>query len=486
MALDSNIVGAVTGTGADVNADRELKTTLTQDVAKAGFVVNAGEAHDGAAGVARIVRPVDVSHDYRTRIGIDNCVFSDTPGLGTTVPLASKYRTSTTTMTCSGANGALVINNANSTASTAHVRTSTHAHFSVPPASSLYTDITFAVSAAPATNQVIRIGRFKQQASASADTDCGAYIELSAAGAWQGCVMIAPGSSATVVPLTGFTPVSNKYHLALIVESQYEVDFYIDGVCYGTVARPDASPDMTVLGGLPLSAYLSNGASGVASALQLRIGKWGVTMGDLDSQIDHDLRMALSANSAHSASGAAGAIISNITNSAAPSSATLSNTVAGYTTIDGNFQWAAVAGAETDYCLFGHTVPDSSISQPGKSLIVTGATISLRNQGAANSATVPTTVEFYYACGSTAVSLAASDSATGGTRSPRRQYLGQIMIPVNAVIGQAGDREINVDFPAMLTEPANFSHIIAKIVSGAATASQIIRGHVALKKKWTE
>lgn len=49
MALDSNIVGAVTGTGADVNADRELKTTLTQDVAKAGFVVNAGEAHDGAA-----------------------------------------------------------------------------------------------------------------------------------------------------------------------------------------------------------------------------------------------------------------------------------------------------------------------------------------------------------------------------------------------------------------------------------------------------
>ena len=88
MALDSNIVGAVTGTGADVNADRELKTTLTQDVAKAGFVVNAGEAHDGAAGVARIVRPVDVSHDYRTRIGIDNCVFSDTPGLGTTVPLS--------------------------------------------------------------------------------------------------------------------------------------------------------------------------------------------------------------------------------------------------------------------------------------------------------------------------------------------------------------------------------------------------------------
>ena len=60
------------------------------------------------------------------------------------------------------------------------------------------------------------------------------------------------------------------------------------------------------------------------------------------------------------------------------------------------------------------------------------------------------------------------------------------MIPVNAVIGQAGDREINVDFPAMLTEPSNFSHIIAKIVSGAATASQIIRGHVALKKKWTE
>ena len=40
-------------------------------------------------------------------------------------------------------------------------------------------------------------------------------------------------------------------------------------------------------------------------------------------------------------------------NSAAPASAALSNTAAGYATLGGLFQFAAVAGAATDYALFG-------------------------------------------------------------------------------------------------------------------------------------
>jgi hypothetical protein len=47
----------------------------------------------------------------------------------------------------------------------------------------------------------------------------------------------------------------------------------------------------------------------------------------------------------------------NYANSAAPASATLSNAAAGYATLGGQWQFAAAAGAETDYCLFGYQVP---------------------------------------------------------------------------------------------------------------------------------
>lgn len=55
-----------------------------------------------------------------------------------------------------------------------------------------------------------------------------------------------------------------------------------------------------------------------------------------------------------------GAQLENHTNSTAPTSATLSNTAAGYTTLGGRFQFAAVAGAATDYALFGFQVPAGS------------------------------------------------------------------------------------------------------------------------------
>lgn len=55
-----------------------------------------------------------------------------------------------------------------------------------------------------------------------------------------------------------------------------------------------------------------------------------------------------------------GAQLENHVNSTAPTSATLSNTAAGYATLGGRFQFAAVAGAATDYALFAIAVPTGS------------------------------------------------------------------------------------------------------------------------------
>ena len=476
------------GVGAAVDLAGNLATRLAMatDPTKVGGVVPYGESHDGGTAVARILRPIDVSHDFRTRSGVDTALFSDTPGLMTTPPHVGKYRTASSTFAVAASGGLYVINSSSLTTANAYVRTATFAEFAAQPSMSLYIDLSFCISVAPATGQIARIGWFRQSASATADADDGVYFELTAAGDWQGAVMYNGSGTASTQPLTGFTPTYGKVHLGLIVISQYFVDFYVDGELYAQVQRPTAAADMTHWGANPLTAYWSNGAGTLTSASQLKIGKWGVTLGDANSNIDHDASMALSGNTGLNASGGTGAALANIANSAAPASATLSNTTAGYATPDGAFQWAAVAGAETDYALFAYLNPAGATTQKARNLVVTGARISLRNKGAANSATVPTVVEFYLGVGSTAVSLATTDSSSSGTRAPRRKYLGQIQIPVNAVIDQAADRDISVEFNKEIVEPGTYSHIIARVVGGAATASQIIRGNVSLDKYWME
>lgn len=159
-----------------------------------------------------------------------------------------------------------------------------------------------------------------------------------------------------------------------------------------------------------------------------------------------------------------GTSIVNHTNSAAPASAALSNTTPSYTTLGGKFQFAAVAGGETDNILFSFQVP------AGFRMWVEGIRISaLLNMGA-TVATTPSTVEWAAAIG------AAASLADG---SQRRSELGIQSLPVGAVIGATSGADIVRFFdPAWVLNPLQFMGIILKNVVGTATGSQIIRGQV--------
>ncbi|MBL0304366.1 MAG: hypothetical protein IPQ23_22190 [Cytophagaceae bacterium] len=157
----------------------------------------------------------------------------------------------------------------------------------------------------------------------------------------------------------------------------------------------------------------------------------------------------------------------NYANSTAPVSATLSNTAAGYTTLGGQFQFAAVAGAETDYALFAYQVPT------GNTLIVRGVWIDTVNTGAAV-ATSPTMLQWAIAAGSSAVSLATTDGAA--TKSPARVGLGFQTFPIAAAIGAQATRVgVNLDSP-LAVNSGEFLHIMLRMPLGTATASQVIRG----------
>lgn len=159
----------------------------------------------------------------------------------------------------------------------------------------------------------------------------------------------------------------------------------------------------------------------------------------------------------------------NHANSAAPSSASLSNTAAGYTTLGGKWQFAAVGGAETDYALFAYQVPATH------RLWVNGIDISAINTGAAV-ATSAHVLEWALGINSTAVSLATTDS--GSTYGPRRVQIGTHALAIAAAIA-APFVDISSKWSRpLIIQPSRYLHVILKMPIATATVSQIIRGQV--------
>lgn len=159
----------------------------------------------------------------------------------------------------------------------------------------------------------------------------------------------------------------------------------------------------------------------------------------------------------------------NHSNGAAPASATLSNTVAGYTTLGGKFQFAAVAGAETDYALFGFQVP------AGSRFACEGFRIETFNTGIA-SAVTDTLLEWASGHNAGAVSLVTANIV--------RRQVGVQSMPVATPVGRALT-PIEIDFKTPeVTESGRFITVILKMPVGTATATQVIRGQVMVKGRF--
>ena len=106
------------------------------------------------------------------------------------------------------------------------------------------------------------------------------------------------------------------------------------------------------------------------------------------------------------------------------------------------------------------------------------------NTGAAV-ATTETWLQWAGAVGATAVSLATADSATAGTRAPRRFMIGNQVFPIAAAIGaQATVLEKDWSNAPRVAEPGTFVHVIVKMPRGTATASQVVRGVVQIHGYW--
>ncbi len=159
----------------------------------------------------------------------------------------------------------------------------------------------------------------------------------------------------------------------------------------------------------------------------------------------------------------------NWTNSAFPASATLSNTAPGYTGLGGFFQFAAVAGATTDYALIAFTAPVPY------AFMLDGIDIETWNTGAAV-ATTPHLLVWGLGVDQSAASLATAGIARVG--------LGAQSFPIGAAIGAKAER-ISQRFDTLLvTNPGRFLTVILRMPVATATASQILQGMVNLRGRF--
>lgn len=450
--------------GVGVNTDHEMKVTLTTTADKSGFVSLASEKGVLDSG-ERVIKEVECSDDHRLRSENDNIWIVDYP-IGTAVN-TRKFKTVLTTQTITVSGARYELNSSGITTVSTGSMLQSWKYVPMYKANALYCEFAVNWTLAPVANWFAEWGISNVATAIAAVTD-GVFFRITA-GQFRGvCVN---NGVETYVDL-GALPETAKVHDFVVEITQGRVYFWHENELRGYVDVPNTQFGSTSQSQLPVFVRTYNAAIAPATAIKLQVSAIGVSNGGADlNRLWGTTQAGMGNSSIQTPTGTAVGQTANYANSTAPVSATLSNTAAGYTTLGGQFQFAAVAGAETDYALFSYTVPT------GTTLMVRGAWIDTINTGAAV-ATTATVLQWSIAAGSSAVSLATADGAA--TKSPARVAIGFQTFPVGAAIGaQAVRLDCNLDAPIAVNSGEQFQ-VIVKLPVSTATASQVIRGIVGL------
>lgn len=473
---------------AEVNADAEVKVAPTLDITKPGFVALAAESAPASDQQGtRLIRALEANDDSRLRVVLEKCLYRRVwNNAGQSHCTYTDIATLTVTYpTLSG--GGLRLDSALVGTNLARASVLTYRTFKVLPECTLYAQGLIAWSNIQ-TSATWAFG-FSSAAPGQNLPTSGIYIRRKAAGDLE-FVVRRNSIDLFTEPINEAGYTLGDYHRVVIGVNNMGAECWIDNELVAKFSFENEAvpkPFMYLNGSMRLVAVRFNEGA-AAAGVSLYVAEWSVwESGDGSSQLE-DVGAAMRNQVAPYAPSAQGATSASIfVNSTVPTTFTLSNTTctASSATSGGLMKFAALAGADTDYIVLGYAPHDAfaSSGDGGDVFMVTGVNIGAWNLGAANSATVPTTMVFALGFGSTAVSLATADAAA--TKSPRRVGIGVITIPVSAVIGQAADKNINYTCPTPVpVHSTEFAHLFMRVVSGAATASQFIHMNVQILGYW--
>jgi hypothetical protein len=480
MALDSNIVGALSGTGADVDAARQLKTVGEKDVFANPNNVGAQFAYiendAGAITGTKVIRPQEIDLDYRTRMGSD--LVLDEESFSYTAQNTGKHSYANTTMTNTWTAGQLTTNATSITTTATGTVFSTYSFFPLLGANTTSVDVETAFSQQPVTNTFVEFGIGIAGAQTVAPTE-GIFLRLNDAG-MQGIASFNGTEVSTgIFPLADGTGTwvyqNNKRYQFIIYAGGVQAEFWVnDGtgaVLLGAIPLPTARGRMTMAnaGQFFYKHRITGGAAG--GVLQTYLGAYCIRLGGSSYSNVPSTSGNRSYGSYQGLSGGTMGSLANYANSANPTAAVPTNTTAALGVgLGGQFWEIDTLAVTTDGIICSYQVPAASANYAGRRLVIRGVKIHSYVQTALTGGGY--VAQWSLAFGHTNVSLATADAAT--TKAPRRIPLGVETVPA-AAAALTVLNVVEMDFgdAPVFVNPGEFVAVVKKKVGTAPSAGVI-------------
>lgn len=434
------------------------------DVLKRLRVFLAGEPED--AGYARILDsngdPVLTTENGAISVSQDAILFREQ--VDGSVLNTNLWLTSVSGLTITQASGFINVNGAAATTVNAYAILQSLKYFSMYSYLPLRVTFNAATPNIPQVNAAMELG-IGLVATNAAPTD-GCFFRWNSSAEFR-CVINYGGvetQSAALPP-----PPQNDSTLFEIVIVEDVVQFYIDDVLVVEIEVPAGYAFPTSNGRLPLFARVYNGGSVPSAPPVLWIGQVIVVLEGAVLNRAHSEFLASVGGGGYQLPVSPFTQTHQWANSAQPSAATLSNTIAGYAAKGGKFGFASVAGAETDYLLFAwqNTTGYQEFIYGVKIDIAVGVLLGVG----------PSLLEWAIGVNASAASLATAESPPT-TWSHKRIPLGQQALAALAVAGVAA-QSISVQFQSpLIVDSGRYGSIILRIPVGTATGS--LRGLVTI------
>lgn len=477
MALDSSIVGAVSGTGADVDADRQLLVATNRDPAKAGATVVFYENDDGTATGTPYNKSPEVSQDYRLRVGLDTILFTDTFNATTQNP--SNWKHSFTTMTMTQSAGFLNVNAAGtSTVSGNYAYLQTWRYFPLLGTAPLAVEFTGQFTNYPTANEIVQFGL--GVCTGAAEPIDGAWFEMTSAGLY-GVLRYNSGTATKTLLTADLTTIGLNTNAKFVsVVGEREVEWWIDDTLYAEQLIPNANGQPFMTTSLP--AFIQKYNSGTVGSTPNTIFKLGdisITLMDLNANLTWANQMASSGLGSQQLNGGnAGSPQIQWANAALPTAAAATNTTAALGAfLGGIFLMNAPATSATDLIVASYLNPLGGVNQTPRTIKLRGIKADVINSVVAVTGTA-TVFAVAAAWGGTALTLAQVETGSfvnNTVKARRVQPIGVITFPAGAAIGASGGT-IQFDFEAPLViNPGEYLQIIAKPLLGTATATEVFQ-----------
>lgn len=454
---------------ANVNTLYELLVALSANEDNAGFslmAVKMGSASDPGGLYVERLRASDFG---RLSVG------SDTPAFNHLFPGSTLdsgiWTAPVTTMTATVVSGFCNLNAGASTTSSAVARVQSYQFipaFKTFP-TSVQMDVQF--TQAPQANNVCEWGWFLASGT-SAPTD-GVFFRLTSTGELR-CVLNNNGTEtlSNAIDFATYvgTATTRQFYFTL---GDAEVDFYIDDVHVAGINRPAAAGTITASMALPIT--FRNYNSGTPSLAQvMKVGFVNASYGDMDSTKAWGTALATMGRTGYQ--GQTGGTLGSTAifgNSATPAAAVPTNTTAALTTgLGGIFVETDTLAVGTDGIVMSYQNPVGTAAVPGKVLYIGGFRIE------SHISTVIVgggyVAMWGIAFGSSAVSLATTDSAT--SKAPRRigPFGNHSVVAAAAALTQVTPTgapiEIRLDTP-IAVYPGEFIQLIRRKQSGTVSTS---------------